>query len=131
MSGDRQRIDRWIWHARVVKTRESAKALVEGGHVRIDGTKETRAGAPVTAGRTLTITLPARVRVLRVLGFAERRGSPTLAATLFEDLSPPPPPREAESPETVAPPAREPGAGRPTKRDRRQIVRFSEDPGEA
>lgn len=130
MSGDRQRIDRWIWHARVVKTREFAKALVEGGHVRVDGAKETRPGAPVTAGRTLTITLPGGVRILRVLGFAERRGSATLAATLFEDLTPPRPPREAETPENVAPPARDPGTGRPTKRERRQIVRFSEEPSE-
>jgi len=130
MSGDRQRIDRWIWHARVVKTREFAKALVEGGHVRVDGTKETRAGSPVKAGQTLTITLPGRVRVLRVVGFAERRGSATLAATLFDDLSPPPPPREAMTPENVAPPARDPGTGRPTKRERRQIVRFSEEADE-
>ena len=126
----RQRIDRWIWHARVLKTREAAKALVEGGHVRVDGARETRAGAPVRRGQTLTITLPDRVRVLKVVDFIDKRASATVAATLFEDLSPPPPPRDAETPETVAPPKREPGSGRPTKRDRRQIVRFGGEPGE-
>lgn len=93
MDGDRQRIDRWLWHARVVKTRELAKALVEGGHVRVDRERETKAGAAVKAGQTLTITLPSRVRVLRIVGFVERRGSAEVAARLYEDLSPPAPPR--------------------------------------
>lgn len=126
MSDDRQRIDRWLWHARVVKTRELAKALVEGGHVRVDRVRETKAGAAVKRGQTLTITLPSRVRVLRVADFVERRGSPEVAAGTFEDLSPPAPPREP-APETVAAPRREPGSGRPTKRDRRLIDRLDGD----
>ena len=124
MEAGRQRIDRWLWHARVVKTRELAKALVEGGHVRVDRERETKAGAAVKVGQVLTVTLPARVRVLRILGFAERRGSAEVAAGLFEDLSPPPPPREAR-PETAEIATRDTGAGRPTKRERRAIDRLT------
>ncbi|MER2607121.1 MAG: RNA-binding S4 domain-containing protein [Siculibacillus sp.] len=126
MDGDRQRIDRWLWHARVVKTRELAKALVEGGHVRVDRERETKAGAAVKAGQTLTITLPSRVRVLRIVGFVERRGSAEVAARLYEDLSPPAPPREPQV-ETVVIARREPGSGRPTKRDRRALDRLGGD----
>jgi ribosome-associated heat shock protein Hsp15 len=126
MDGDRQRIDRWLWHARVVKTRELAKALVEGGHVRVDRERETKAGAAVKRGQTLTITLPSRVLVLKVVGFVERRGSAEVAATTYEDLSPPPPPREPR-PETVPLATREPGSGRPTGRDRRALDRLLGD----
>lgn len=128
MEGDRQRIDRWLWHARVVKTREIAKALVEGGHVRVDGERETKAGSPVRRGHTLTITLPSRVLVLKVTDFAERRVSATLAATLYEDFSPPPPPRGPHV-ETVRLATRDPGSGRPTKRDRRDLDRLSDVDG--
>jgi ribosome-associated heat shock protein Hsp15 len=94
MDGERQRIDRWLWHARVVKTRALAKDLVEAGRVRVDRRRETKAGAAVKIGETLTIVLPGRVRVLRILGFAERRGSADDAARLFEDLSPVRPPAD-------------------------------------
>ena len=125
MDGDRQRLDRWLWHARVVKTRDLAKALIEGGHVRVDRERETKAGHAVKRGETLTITLPGRVRVLKILGFVERRGSAEVAARLYEDLSPPPPPREPR-PETIDVATREPGAGRPTKRDRRALDRLTD-----
>ncbi|MCE1235349.1 MAG: RNA-binding S4 domain-containing protein [Hyphomicrobiales bacterium] len=126
MDGDRQRIDRWLWHARVVKTREGAKALVEGGHVRVDRERETKAGAAVKPGQVLTVTLPGRVVVLRVRGFVERRGSAEVARTTYEDLSPPPPPREPRV-ETASVGERDPGAGRPTKRDRRSIDRLLDE----
>lgn len=124
MDADRQRLDRWLWHARVVKTRDLAKALIEGGHVRVDRERVTKAGAAVKRGQTLTVTLPSRVLVLRVVDFVERRGSATVASGLYEDLSPPPPPRE-HRPETVPLATRDPGAGRPTKRDRRALDRLT------
>ncbi len=124
MDVDRQRLDRWLWHARVVKTREQAKALIEGGHVRVDRERETKAGSAVKRGQTLTITLPSHVLVLRITAFVERRGSATVAAGLYDDLSPPRPPRNPR-PETVPLGARDPGAGRPTKRDRRALDRLT------
>ena len=83
---ERQRLDKWLWHARVVKARTSAAALVEAGHVRINGVREKAPGHSVKAGDVLTIGLDRTVRVLRVLGFAERRGDASAARILYDDL---------------------------------------------
>ena len=83
---DRQRLDKWLWHARVVKARTSAAALVEKGHVRINGTREKSPGHAVKLGDVVTVGLDNSVRVLKVVGFAERRGDAAAARVLFEDL---------------------------------------------
>jgi ribosome-associated heat shock protein Hsp15 len=83
---DRQRLDKWLWHARVVKARSSAAALVEAGHVRINGARETAPGHAVKAGDVLTIALDRTVRVLKVTGFSERRGDASSARVLYDDL---------------------------------------------
>ena len=85
---DRQRLDKFLWHARVVKARSSAAELVERGHVRINGVRETAPGHAVKAGDVLTIALDRSVRVLKVIGFSERRGDASAARTLYEDLQP-------------------------------------------
>jgi ribosome-associated heat shock protein Hsp15 len=83
---ERQRLDKWLWHARVVKARTSAAALVEAGHVRINGVREKAPGHSVKAGDVLTIGLDRSVRVLKVIGFAERRGDASSARVLYDDL---------------------------------------------
>ena len=83
---ERQRLDKWLWHARVGRARSSAAALVEAGHVRINGVRERAPGHAVKAGDVLTIGLDNSVRVLRVVGFAERRGDATAARVLYDDL---------------------------------------------
>jgi ribosome-associated heat shock protein Hsp15 len=83
---ERQRLDKWLWHARVVKARTSAVALVEAGHVRINGTRETTPGHAVKLGDVLTVGLDRTVRVLKVTGFAERRGDAAAARVLYADL---------------------------------------------
>jgi ribosome-associated heat shock protein Hsp15 len=83
---ERQRLDKWLWHARVVKARTSAAALVEAGHVRINGVRESTPGHAVKPGDVLTIALDRSVRVLKVIGFSERRGDATAARVLYEDL---------------------------------------------
>jgi ribosome-associated heat shock protein Hsp15 len=116
---DRQRIDKWLWHARVVRTRSAAAALSDSGLVRINGARIDTSSRPVRPGDVVTIALDHIVRILKVIGFAERRGSAEIARVLYEDLTPPPePPKE--------PPAggRDEGAGRPTKRERREIDRL-------
>jgi ribosome-associated heat shock protein Hsp15 len=85
---DRQRLDKFLWHARVVKARSSAAELVERGHVRINGVRETAPGHAVKAGDVLTIALDRSVRVLKVVGFSERRGDASAARALYEDLQP-------------------------------------------
>jgi ribosome-associated heat shock protein Hsp15 len=115
---DRQRIDKWLWHARVVRTRTAATALASAGHVRVNGARIAAASRPVRLGDVITIALDRRVRILKVLDFAARRGSADLARALYEDLSPPPPAAEP------LPARRDAGAGRPTKRERRAIDRL-------
>jgi ribosome-associated heat shock protein Hsp15 len=83
---ERQRLDKWLWHARVVKARTSAAALVEAGHVRINGIRERAPGHGVKLGDVLTIGLDRSVRILKVIGFAERRGDATAARVLYDEL---------------------------------------------
>ena len=70
----------------MVKARSSAAALIEAGHVRLNGARETAPGHAVKAGDVLTIALDRSVRVLKVLGFSQRRGDAAAARVLYEDL---------------------------------------------
>ena len=70
---DRQRIDKWLWHARVVRTRSAAAALVDAGHVRINSGRIDAPSRPVRAGDVVTVALDRSVRVLKVTGYADRR----------------------------------------------------------
>jgi ribosome-associated heat shock protein Hsp15 len=124
---DRQRIDKWLWHARVVRTRSAAASLVKSGLVRVNSARSDDAARAVKPGDVITIALDRNVRILKVTGFAERRGDADLARTLCDDLTPPPPPK-GEPASASGPAQREAGAGRPTKRDRRATDRLrSED----
>ena len=87
MSADRQRIDRWLWHARIVRTRDAAASLADAGYVRINGVKIDAPGRFVRAGDVITVALDRSVRVLRVTGFVERRGPASAGPSLYEDLS--------------------------------------------
>ncbi len=84
---DRQRIDRWLWHARLVRTRDAAAALAGGGYVRVNGTRIDAPGRMVRAGDVITVALDRGVRVLKVIGFVERRGPGGTGAALYEDLA--------------------------------------------
>ena len=86
---ERQRLDKWLWHARVVRARTGAAALVESGHVRVNGAREKSAGHAVKAGDVVTVSLDRIVRVLKVVGFSERRGDASAATVLYEDLTKP------------------------------------------
>jgi ribosome-associated heat shock protein Hsp15 len=118
---DRQRIDKWLWHARLVRTRSAAAALAAAGHVRINGLRIDAPSRAVRPGDVVTVALDRTVRVLKVLGFAERRGSADDARVLCEDLEP-----RSERPVPAPPLARRAaGAGRPTKHERRAMSRFT------
>ncbi|WP_244287943.1 RNA-binding S4 domain-containing protein [Labrenzia sp. 011] len=118
------RIDKWLWYARVTKSRSLAQKLISSRHVRANGDKITTPSKTVRVGDVLTIAQDRRVLVLKVAALGTRRGPFEEARKLYEDLSPPPPPRQV----TPAQPAlREAGAGRPTKRDRRKIDAFRSD----
>jgi len=104
----------------VVRTRTAAAALVNAGNVRLNGERITAASRPVKSGDVVTIALDRAVRIMKVTGFAERRGDADAARLLYEDLTPISP-RSAAEP---APAERAPGSGRPTKQERRAIDRL-------
>jgi len=83
---ERQRLDKWLWHARLVKARTSAAALVEAGHVRINGVREKSPGHGLKTGDVVTVALDHSVRILKVIGFADRRGDAASARLLYVDL---------------------------------------------
>jgi ribosome-associated heat shock protein Hsp15 len=87
--GERQRIDKWLFFARVVKSRSLAAKLVQSGHVRINREKADQAAHPVKAGDVLTIALERRVLVYRVAAAGKRRGPAEEARLLYEDLGQP------------------------------------------
>ncbi len=120
---DRQRIDKWLFFARVVKSRSLAAKLAAAGRVRINRDKASQASDLVKPGDVLTITLDRRILVYKVVHGGERRGPAEEARRLYEDLSPPPTPA-SEAPVDAIPPLRDAGSGRPTKRERRETDRL-------
>lgn len=124
---EKQRLDKWLFFSRAVKSRTLAQKLIESGAIRVNSERTERTDHKVGPGDVLTMTVHTRLLVWRILDAGERRGPATEAATLYEDLSPPPVPREAGPlPQAV----REAGAGRPTKKERRDIDRLRSDEGE-
>jgi ribosome-associated heat shock protein Hsp15 len=123
-AGDQLRLDKWLWHARVVKSRTLAAGLIEDGKVRLNRQRMTKPSQSVRIGDVLTISVGPRVRILEVAAIGTRRGPANEAQTLYIERSPPP-----QAPATASPPAsgeRPSGAGRPTKRDRRLIDRLTD-----
>ena len=82
----RQRIDRWLWHARFVRTRGAAAAITEAGYIRINGARINAPGRMIRTGDIITVALDRGVRVVRVTGFAERRGAPKSVAALYQEV---------------------------------------------
>lgn len=91
--GAKQRLDRWLFFSRAVKSRTLAQKLIESGVVRVNSERMLASDHRIGAGDVLTMTLDGRLKVWRVLYPGTRRGPAAEAATLYEDLSPPPLPR--------------------------------------
>jgi ribosome-associated heat shock protein Hsp15 len=117
-----QRLDKWLWFARIVKSRTLAAQVIVQGKVRINRVRVAKASQSVRPGDVLTIALRGRVQVLKVIAEGLRRGPPSEARRLYEDLSSPTP-----RPDGTMAGQRPAGAGRPTKRDRRQIDHLTEE----
>ncbi len=83
-----QRLDRWLWHARIVKTRAMAAGLVASGYVRVNGRRAEQPSRVIKPGDVLTIALPSRVRVLKVADILPRRADSSAARRLYEPLTP-------------------------------------------
>lgn len=115
-----QRLDKWLWFARLTKSRTLATTAVTEGKIKVNRVKAEKASQSVKVGDVITSRLSRTVRVLRIADLGTRRGPAAEAQQLYEDLTPPPERKQpGETP--VAWGAREPGSGRPTKRDRRVI----------
>ena len=111
-----QRLDKWLWCARLVKTRTGGARLVEAGKVRINGARALKPSRSVQTGDVVTATPLGKLFVVRVLAAVARRGPAPLARLLYEDLTP----QARPEPENGQAGDRRKGA-RPTKRDRRRI----------
>lgn len=122
---DSQRIDKWLWCARFFKTRTLASKIVSNGQIRLtrDGATQ-RVEKPsflIKAEDELAFAIGEHLKVIKILHCGTRRGPAAEAKLLYIDNSPPPPPRK-EKPVDVF--AREKGAGRPTKKERRELDRL-------
>tara|TARA_R110000868_G_scaffold4950_9_gene30803 strand:- start:566 stop:952 length:387 start_codon:yes stop_codon:yes gene_type:complete len=117
-----QRVDRWLWFARMIKSRTQAASLVSAGKVRLNGTRIDKPSRNVKPGDVLTFPLGDHVRVLKVLDAGTRRGPAPEAQALYEDLAPPATVKVA--PDELPDGERERGSGRPTKKERRDRDAF-------
>ena len=124
---EKQRLDKWLFFSRAVKSRTLAQKLIEAGAIRVNSERTERTDHKVGPGDVLTMNVHERLLVWRILDAGERRGPATEAAGLYEDLSPPPIPREAAPPIHAG---REHGTGRPTKKERRDTDRLLESDGD-
>ncbi|WP_067833665.1 RNA-binding S4 domain-containing protein [Actinomadura kijaniata] len=113
------RVDLWIWSVRLLKTRSQATAACRGGHVRVND-ERAKPATPVKPGDEVRVRHEGRERIVVVKKVIRKRVGAPVAAECLVDNSPPPPPRGVLMP--VA--RRERGAGRPTKRDRRELERL-------
>ncbi|MGI9403719.1 MAG: RNA-binding S4 domain-containing protein [Hyphomicrobium sp.] len=130
-----QRLDKWLWFTRLVKTRTLATDFVLSGKVRVNRARVDKPSYAVRVDDVLTVVVARRVRVLKVLGLGLRRGPAPAARTLYEELTAgsvplkPQPKMPVHEPSTrandVGPGQRPSGAGRPTKKERRDIERLN------
>ena len=83
----RQRIDKWLWHARIVRTRSDAAAIADAGYIRLNGKRIAGNSQLVRIGDVVTLALDRSVRVLKVEGFCERRGTAIAARALYREMN--------------------------------------------
>ena len=129
-----QRLDLWLWYARITKSRTLAQVLIEKGKVRVNRERIIKSAQTLRLGDAVTVSLGPRVRILKVEGFGARRGPAIEAATLYREVTPETVPTRAKTGDIIVPAGsgitdtphavRDLGAGRPTKRDRRALVRL-------
>ncbi|MBW8800402.1 MAG: RNA-binding S4 domain-containing protein [Streptomyces sp.] len=117
--GENVRIDSWVWAVRLIKTRSMGATACRGGHVQVNG-ERVKPAHSVRVGDEVRLRHEGRERVVIVKRLIRKRVGAPVAAVCYIDNSPPPPPREAVAPIGI----RDRGAGRPTKRDRRELERL-------
>ena len=122
-----QRLDKWLWYARFFKSRSLATKFCAAGRLRVNEQGVRKAHHGLRVGDVLTFPKARHIRVVRVVDLGTRRGPAAEAQELYDDLQPPPSlsrPGRKDDPRPVAAAQRDPGAGRPTKRERRETDRL-------
>lgn len=119
-----QRLDKWLWYARITKSRTLAAQLVQDGKVRVNRARATKPSHIIRSGDVLTVVLRGHLQVLRVVAPGTRRGPPPEARLLYEAVVGGG--ARSASADPLAGPKGERGAGRPTKRDRRLADKLAE-----
>jgi ribosome-associated heat shock protein Hsp15 len=131
-----QRLDKWLWFARVTKSRTLAAGAVSDGKIKVNRIKAEKPSQTIKVGDVITSRVHKNVRVLRVAALGDRRGPASEAARLYEDLTPPPAGNTSPGAKGIAGEAsaqawggRLAGSGRPTKRERRltDLLKGGED----
>lgn len=120
----KERLDKFLFFSRALKSRTLAQKVIETGAIRVNSERTDRSDLKVGAGDVLTMSLHGRIVVWRILDCGSRRGPATEARGLYEDLSPPALPKAELSPYEAAIAPRGDGAGRPTKKERRDTDRL-------
>jgi len=120
----KERLDRFLFFSRAVKSRTLAQKIIESGAIRVNSDKTDRSDHKVGAGDVLTMSIHGRILIWRILDPGTRRGPASEAQGLYEDMSPPMLPKAERSPYEAAIADRLPGAGRPTKKERRDTDRL-------
>ena len=113
------RVDRWTWAVRLFRTRALAAAAIRSGHVKVNGDR-AKPATQVKVGDEVRVRADGVERIVEVTRVIDKRVGAALVADALVDHTPPPPPKG----EIPAVPVRDRGAGRPTKRERRDIERF-------
>lgn len=111
------RLDKWLWAARCFKTRGVAAEACDAGHVKLNG-NSAKPAKSVRIGDRIEARTEGGLRVFEVIALSDKRGPAEQARKLYIDHSPPPPPRDTTMVE------RDRGAGRPSKRELRQIQKL-------
>lgn len=113
------RIDAWVWAVRLYKTRTAAASAVKAGHVKLNGVA-IKPSSPVVVGDRVRVWVDHRLYDVEVTRLISKRVGAPIARECYVDHSPPPPPKEI----LASQPRRDRGAGRPTKKERREIDRL-------
>ncbi|HEY4319673.1 MAG TPA: RNA-binding S4 domain-containing protein [Gemmatimonadales bacterium] len=120
MTDERTRLDKWLWAARFYKTRSAATEAINGGKVDLNDDR-ARPAHPVKIGDTIQVRTPPYQHVLVVTGLADRRGSATAAAALFEETAGSKTDRERLREQLRLAPNLEFSGGKPSKKARREL----------
>lgn len=123
----KERLDKFLFFSRAIKSRTLAQKFIETGAIRVNSERTVRSDLKVGAGDVLTMSLHERIVVWRILDCGVRRGPAPEAQALYEDLSPPSLPKSELSPYEAAIAPRNDGAGRPTKKERRDTDKLRGD----